>query len=67
MAIYCRTCLGALCDFCLWYDFNGDEDGGYTGDGYCRLHKFNHEPDEGCDSFHCKLAKEGNSVSGPLR
>jgi hypothetical protein len=63
VATYCGTCLGTMCDFCIWHDYNGDEDGVYTGDGYCRLHKRDADPGDGCDSFHCRSAKEGNSFS----
>jgi len=47
MATYCKTCLGEICDFCKWYDFNADEDGCYLGNGYCRLLKFHCDPDNG--------------------
>ena len=65
MATYCGTCLGEICDFCKWYDFNGDEDGCYTGDGYCRLLKVQCDPDDGfgCPDFFCNCAKEGDSFS----
>jgi hypothetical protein len=42
------------CDFCEHYDFNGDEDGVYTGDGWCRLHKRPEDPDSYCEDYLCK-------------
>jgi hypothetical protein len=45
--------LGAICDFCVHYDFNGDEDGTYTGDGWCRKLQKSSEPHYGCDEFVC--------------
>lgn len=62
MAIYCDTCLGEICDFCVWYDFNGEE-GGYSGDGYCRRWKAPRDPDDGCAEYHCHAATDGNSYS----
>jgi hypothetical protein len=42
-----------ICDHCKFYDFNGDEDGAYTGDGYCRLHDMPSDPHDGCEDFVC--------------
>lgn len=55
----CNADCEPLCDFCIHYDFNGNEDGAYTGDGYCNLHKEQCEPYEDCDEFHCfRIGKE---------
>lgn len=59
MAKYCKTCVGNICDFCKWYDFNGDEEGCYTGDGYCRHWHQLSDPADGCGQFVCKSLKEG--------
>ena len=58
--ILCNTCEEELacCDFCKYYDFNGDDEGRYTGDGYCNKKKQGREPGEECDEFHCKQAKK---------
>lgn len=45
-------CIDA-CDFCMHYNFNGDEDGAYTGDGECNLHKEQADPGDTCEDFHC--------------
>lgn len=45
------------CDFCTHYNFNGDDEGCYTGDGYCNLHKENSDPGDTCEDFHCSRAK----------
>ncbi|MBS0583319.1 MAG: hypothetical protein JSS42_09490 [Proteobacteria bacterium] len=60
MAKYCKTCLGAICDHCKWFDYNGDEDGCYTGDGYCRLHKKETDPLGACAGYECRTLKEGD-------
>jgi len=48
----------AICDFCINFEFNGDEDGAYTDDGYCKFHKRAADPvDNACSEFHCMSAK----------
>lgn len=44
---------GLCCDHCAYYMFNGDEEGRYTGDGFCRFHKENREPWQCCDEYFC--------------
>jgi hypothetical protein len=61
-AIYCEHCdpdpfMAQVCDFCRLYEFNGDDHGCYTGDGYCRFHGIAMEPFEGCEDFWCWKAK----------
>lgn len=46
-----------ICDFCHYYDFNGDEIGAYTGDGYCNFLKEPSEPYYGCEQFICTNVK----------
>jgi len=71
MAKYCsKECeeIGAVCDFCKYYDYNGkdfiDENGKvhkeaiYVGRGYCRLHKEKRDPGDGCNDFVCQYIKE---------
>ena len=56
MAQYCSDeCkdIGPVCDFCRHYDFNGDGNGAYTGDGRCNLHGEYHDPWFGCEDFIC--------------
>jgi hypothetical protein len=55
-AVLCPQCdpvSFAVCDFCKHYAFNGDEDGHYTGDGWCCLHRRDQDPGGGCELFHC--------------
>jgi hypothetical protein len=63
MAKFCsESCeeAGSICDFCKWYDFNGNERGAYTGDGWCN--KFNEPSDphcgSNCDEFICRRVVE---------
>jgi hypothetical protein len=60
MPVYCSfecSYIGAVCDFCKHYDFNGDKNGAYTGDGWCKLHQIQKDPENGCDNdFHCTSA-----------
>lgn len=63
MAEYCsQDCkeTGAICDFCIHYNFNGDEEGSYTGDGYCKLLDIYTDPHDGfdCEHFHCFRIKQ---------
>ncbi len=45
------------CDHCLHYQFNGDDRGRYTGDGYCTLHKKPMDPGDDCDDYHCGMSE----------
>jgi hypothetical protein len=54
----CEPRFAAVCDFCKHYNFNGNADGAYTGDGWCRLHFRPEDPGSGCYDFHCKRADE---------
>ncbi len=48
------------CDHCAHYQFNGDEQGRYTGDGFCQLHKREEDPGSLCDDYFCfELVKKG--------
>lgn len=53
-AILCNAECYPICDFCTFYDFNGDEEGAYKGDGYCRRHGRAQDPNGACDDFHCR-------------
>jgi len=58
---YCDRDCHAICDFCSFYDFNGDEEGCYTGNGYCNRLEEKSDPDNGCAGFRCrKLDKVNN-------
>ena len=60
----CKTCSKSpVCDFCIFFEYNGDEytdDRGawpnavYVGKGYCRKFDMNTDPSGGCDEFKCK-------------
>lgn len=43
----------AICDYCIWFDFNGDDFGAYTDDGYCRVNGENKWPEDECENFVC--------------
>ena len=47
-----------LCDFCKFYDFNGNKDGAYTGNGYCNKHDKKRDPEDECDEFECDLIED---------
>lgn len=53
MKLCCEECPVA-CDFCKHYNFNGDKNGCYTGDGYCNLHSEQIDPGGYCDDYYCK-------------
>ena len=50
-----KKCEYNACDFCIYYDFNGDSDGCYTGNGYCRKLKKLSEPFDFCKYFICAI------------
>lgn len=56
-----------ICDFCTYYDFNGNRQGAYTGDGFCRFHDAPREPWDGCEEFVCFVleARPGDSSQSP--
>ena len=59
--ILCPKCDGpdfVCCDFCRHYDFNADEQGRYTGNGWCRLHQQQKDPGSMCDDYHCSEADD---------
>lgn len=60
MPNYCSTCSPELtcCDFCKHYDFNADDQGSYTGNGWCKLHLKNQDPGDVCDDYYCFNIKE---------
>ncbi len=50
---------GICCDHCAYYNFNGNDQGQYTGNGYCRLHKRTEDPGSECEDYFCfKLSKK---------
>ena len=49
-----RNCDCDVCDFCVYYDFNG-EDGAYVGKGFCNKFAQQKDPEEGCESFICQI------------
>ena len=57
----CDMCkyIGSICDFCKFYNFNGDKNGVYNGRGYCEKFKVYKEPEQGvgCEEYICKLIK----------
>lgn len=61
MNLCSEECIDA-CDFCIHYDFNGNEQGAYTGEGFCRLHKTQADPHDTCEDFHCFKCDEGANV-----
>ena len=55
MTTQCSEDCIPLCDFCKHYNINGDEEGCYTGDGWCTLHDEPAEPYHDCEDFYCFL------------
>lgn len=58
-----------ICDFCVYYDFNGDKDGAYTGDGRCKLYDQPKDPSDSCPAFTCMEALKITAVvshPGPM-
>jgi hypothetical protein len=53
-------CGGPICDFCVFYAFNGDERGAYVDKGECLhpAHPGRREPFDACDDFECGLCKK---------
>ena len=41
------------CNHCAYFKFNGDEQGRYTDNGWCRLHKRKESPAGWCDEYLC--------------
>ena len=50
------------CDFCVYYNFNGDSNGIYIDLGYCRFHKRRQEPGDECDDFDLR---DGDMITWP--
>jgi len=44
------------CDFCIYYNFNGNEEGHYTGNGWCSFLREPKEPYDMCENFYCNIA-----------
>lgn len=50
------------CDHCAYFDFNGDAEGHYTDNGWCRLHNRSEWPGGECEEYVCShlpVDKEG--------
>ena len=41
------------CDHCSYFEFNGDAEGCYTDNGWCRFHKRKEWPGGGCEEYVC--------------
>jgi hypothetical protein len=48
------------CDFCKFFDFNGDEDGCYTDDGWCRKHSRKTDPGDLCADYRCDACDQND-------
>ena len=52
------------CDHCAFYEFRGDTQGCYTGDGtgdgWCRLHKEKRDPGSDCQDLFFLYAGDTN-------
>ena len=67
MAKFCsKGCeeAGAICDFCINYNFNGDKNGVYLGKGYCKLTGEPQEPQHGhgCKEFICMRVEQREDI-----
>ena len=62
-----------LCDFCIHYNFNGedikDESGKvvakgaiYVGKGFCTKHHRQQDPEDSCEDFHCENADRNDNL-----
>jgi hypothetical protein len=68
----CPTCTAPVCDFCLYFEYNGEpiehdakvwDNALYVEKGYCRKHDMCADPGGGCDDFKCKrLTSDEQSV-----
>jgi len=58
--ITCGSNCTIVCDFCIHYDFNADEQGRYQDKGYCNYWELPAEPYDECDEFHCFRVKEND-------
>lgn len=58
-----RAC-DPICDFCRFYNFNGNENGAYVGEGRCDHpdHPRASEPGDGCEDFDCRLHPAGSAA-----
>ena len=54
MAVKCGDKCPQVCDACLYYAYNGDQEGCYTGDGWCNKFNCPEEPWSDCPFFHCR-------------
>lgn len=68
MAVLCQKCdkkYYSVCDFCKYYQFNGEDVGGkhgpiYVDKGCCGFHFLRSDPGDGCEYFHCVHATNLN-------
>ena len=63
--IKCNNCVPIpCCDFCAYYDFNGDEDGVYIDKGWCNKFTKSSLPEYGqeCNEFICNQSQEGMTL-----
>lgn len=68
MAKYCETCIDAACDFCKWFESHYDEEGVFTGQGFCRRWQTAADFDDSCSEFVCHCLKDGDPYwDRPLR
>lgn len=57
---FCEDCdkKHYVCDHCAHYNFNGNKDGAYTGDGWCTLHDTRSDPWDDCSHYTCYTLKD---------
>ena len=63
--VKCEHCVDeAVCDFCGYYNFNGDKGGVYLDKGWCNKFNRREEPEGGryCEEFICSQTKEGKEL-----
>jgi hypothetical protein len=55
----CKQCNEDIvcCDFCRMFNYNGDKEGIYLGNGYCVYHEKRTEPIDVCNDFICMFYK----------
>lgn len=59
MTITCDIDCYPICDFCIYFRFNGNEIGAYLNEGECAhpAHPHPEDPSGGCGDFHCTSAE----------
>jgi hypothetical protein len=55
------------CDFCRMFNYNGNKEGTYLGNGYCVYHETSCEPLDVCNDFVCMFYKMEGYIKKEFR